>query len=254
MTIDISLGADKIITTEPAAYRANGTLFDGVNDWLTKTGALSGAVASKLLTGSLWFKNNDNTRNHILLRGNNDADGIKRFQIIAQSNGFFVVDGSRSTSAVTLQLFFSGFIDMLSWHHIMWSADLTNGARRHMYLDDVDVLEAGTHNNFDIDFPGGDRVSVGANFDSGSKTDGGAADLWWHPGPYLDLTVVANRRKFIDASGKPVFLGFTGDRPTGSAPPLFLSGVTADWHVNRGTGGGLIESGALSDAPSSPSD
>src|SRR3546814_7073174 len=43
-----------------------------------------------------------------------------------------------------------------------------------------------------------------------------------------------------------------GSTPTGSAPLVFLSGATASWHTNKGTGGGFTENGALTDAATDP--
>jgi hypothetical protein len=88
----------------------------------------------------------------------------------------------------------------------------------------------------------------------GRGSDGNAlisadmADLWYAPGVYIDFSVEMNRRKFISAAGKPVDLGSSGQRPTGSAPLVLLSGATEGWHINKGTGGGFIENGALTTA------
>jgi len=71
---------------------------------------------------------------------------------------------------------------------------------------------------------------------------------------FVDLSIEANRRKFIDAIGKPVDLGVDGSTPTGTAPLIFLSGTTIDWHTNKGSGGGFTEVGALTTATTSPSD
>ena len=84
---------------------------------------------------------------------------------------------------------------------------------------------------------------------SGSnKFNGDLADFWLDPGTYIDLSDPANRRKFRDASGNPVYLGADGSKPTGTAPDIFLSGNTEDWHTNKGTGGGFTENGALTDS------
>jgi hypothetical protein len=89
---------------------------------------------------------------------------------------------------------------------------------------------------------------IGSN-NGADKFNGDVADLWWAPGVYLDLTVTANRRKFISADRRPVPLGANGQTPTGSAPLIFLSGDLAAWHTNKGTGGGLTQTGALSETP-----
>ena len=79
------------------------------------------------------------------------------------------------------------------------------------------------------------------------------AELWYAPGVYIDLSVVANQRKFRTAAGKPAYLGPTGAIPTGTDPLVYMSGVTATWKTNKGTGGGFTEHGALADAGTTPS-
>lgn len=55
-------------------------------------------------------------------------------------------------------------------------------------------------------------------------------------GSALDLTDITNvRRKFIDASNKPVNLGSRGQHPTGTQPLLFFSGIFNSWRENKGS-------------------
>jgi hypothetical protein len=77
------------------------------------------------------------------------------------------------------------------------------------------------------------------------STTGGASQFWDGDIAYiyhnvvtaLDITDVANRRKFIDAAGDPVDLGSDGSTPTGSAPAFFLDGGAS--MSNNGSGGTL---------------
>jgi hypothetical protein len=78
------------------------------------------------------------------------------------------------------------------------------------------------------------------------------ADYYLNLATSFDLSVEANRRKFITACKSAVLLGATGSKPTGTAPILFQSGATEAWHTNKGTGGGFTENGALSTASSKP--
>lgn len=71
----------------------------------------------------------------------------------------------------------------------------------------------------------------------------GVADAWVaSPASFFDLTVVANRRKFINADLSLVDLGVDGSEPLGTAAPIFLTvrpGDTNPAHFisNNGTGG-----------------
>jgi len=255
--LDVALAAGVGLTTTPLGvapvvpYVANGVNFDGTNDFLSRGGDPTGSAASKLWTGSLWFKINNLTVNHTFYIAQTGVFGFAEVRLA--SNGFFVIEARQTSGASILQMFFSGFTDTASWHHILWSADLTNPARRHFILDDVEADEASRHLNFDIDFLNDDHL-IGARDDATNKAEADVADFWMLPGTYLDFSIEANRRLFRTSGGKPVDLGVDGSGPTGGAPLLYFSGPTDDWHTNKGTGGGFTETGALTDATSSPSD
>lgn len=79
------------------------------------------------------------------------------------------------------------------------------------------------------------------------------ADLWAsNTAAFVDLSVAANRQKFIYYDLLPADVGSTGQNPTGSTPPIFLhepiaSFNAADFALNLGTGGAYgIISGTLS--------
>lgn len=77
------------------------------------------------------------------------------------------------------------------------------------------------------------------------------ADAFWDtPSGFFDLDDEANRRKFINADGSPVFLGDNGQIPLGHSPLIYLSvptgGVATDFNINRGSlGGNFNGSGTL---------
>lgn len=79
---------------------------------------------------------------------------------------------------------------------------------------------------------------------SGALTSGaypGIGDVWCASPPgFVDLSVTANRRKFINADLSPVDLGATGTAPFGYQPSIYLSvrpgGVATDILINRGGG------------------
>jgi hypothetical protein len=69
------------------------------------------------------------------------------------------------------------------------------------------------------------------------------ADAWIsHTPDFVDLSVEANRRRFINRNLTPVDLGDTGTNPFGFLPALYMSvrsgGVPTDLGINRGVGGG----------------
>jgi len=142
-----------------------------------------------------------------------------------------------------------------AWHNFLGAITLAGVPTGKLYVDDVDVGSAS-----DL-FGSGGTVSVnGLSFYVANDTfdaylPAHMADLWIAPGQYLDLSVEANRRKFISATGKPVNLGAAGATPTGTAPAMFFhvahAGTPSDFGTNLGTGGaftlggGVTQTGAL---------
>lgn len=239
-------------------YSANAVDFDG-SDYLTRGAGLTDAADSKLLTVSFWINKQgaNGASEHIVhaaITGPTERNAIVKgggdnIQVVCRNSaGSIILNVGTATDS---------FEVADGWRHYLASFDLTSTAKRHIYVNDVDgydpTFPGTTYTNDTIDFTVNEWV-IGNRPDLARDLDAYLADLWIAPGVYIDFTVEANRRKFIDASGKPVYLGSDGSGPIGTAPLIFLSGPTADWHTNKGTGGGFTENGALTDAASSPSD
>jgi hypothetical protein len=158
-------------------------------------------------------------------------------------------DGINTTSIVK---FTSGGeqLDDTDWHHVLISVDTSNTSNRHVYFDDSSM--GGSWDIYTVDSIIDYTVQLNIGRRGVNNTrylKGYLADVWIDFDNYIDFSVEANRRKFISAAGLPVNLGSDGSLPTGSAPEVFLSGPAADWHTNKGTGGGFSEVGELTDAP-----
>lgn len=149
--------------------------------------------------------------------------------------------------------FDAAYVASNGWVHVIASWDLAVG-RGQLYINDADALDAGTKvvNDSDIDYTRGE-LAIAALPSGANGIAGDVAEFYLHLGASLDLSVTANRRRFIDGAGRPVDLGFNGSIPTGSPPTLFLTGPTGTWHLNRGKGGGMTLHGALATASSGPS-
>jgi hypothetical protein len=237
-------------------YRANAVAFDGVNDYLTRGAGLTGAADSKMFTFSAWLKTNADGVAYEWFNALTTVGGSTAlFRVVKQTSDRIALIGANSAQVTIVEL--RSAIDSVEaadgWVHILASCDLADTAKRHLYIDDVSDLAVVTYTDDTIDFTFADWA-VGAKASGTSKLNGDLADLWFEDGLYTDFSVAANRRKFITASLKPVYLGANGEIPTGTSPIVFLSGATASWEANKGTGGGFTENGALTDAATSPSD
>lgn len=127
----------------------------------------------------------------------------------------------------------------------------------HLYVDDVEDLSGGAI--FDgeaahtVDYTR-TEWAVGGRSDGANKLNGCLAEVFLDINEYIDLSIEANRRKFIDTNGKPVNLGVDGSIPFGSPPILYLANEASTFHTNLGTGGDFSVTGALVDCDTSPSD
>jgi hypothetical protein len=227
-------------------YRANAVNFDSVNDWLARLANLAGVVDGKELIVSFWFLaiTGDGADMTIAADGNL---GTGTFAIVRAASNKLQIVGYDAAGNLDLNLQSTSDIVVANGLvHILASVNLATGLGL-MYVDDVDDTDSAALVNDTIDWAGSGDFGIGAEPDGGAKLSADIADLYINFADSFDLSVVANRRKFISAAGKPVFLGADGSLPTGAAPAVFLSGPTADWHTNKGAGGGFTENGALTD-------
>ncbi|WP_374374491.1 hypothetical protein [Dongia sp.] len=138
---------------------------------------------------------------------------------------------------------------------VSWKTDLPAGEKIvQIYRADQDVVGAvddyGPSFNAQL---GSDPIRIFAD----TPYDGDIAELWFDDS-FIDFSILANRRKFMNDEGKPIDLGADGSLPTGNAPLIYLSvrpgDTAADFLVNRGTGNNFTQSGVLTLADTSPSD
>jgi hypothetical protein len=140
----------------------------------------------------------------------------------------------------------------------MGSFDLTDTAKRHLYVGDSSELSVTAWSNEAMDFTAGDW-SVALSPDLSAEADIELGPMWYAPGRYIDFSVAANRRKFFSATGKPVDAGGDGSIPTGLPPLVYLrcmdGAAASTFGNNLGTGGAMTISGSpLGIATTSPSD
>lgn len=162
------------------------------------------------------------------------------------------IQGMNASGAQVIEYESDELLATDQWNHVLISVDASASALE-VYINDVldtnyiSVTPANGDINLNIN-----EYAAGEFAGGGDTLIAGLSQLWFETNTYLDLSVQANRRNFIDADGNPVYLGADGSLPTGSAPDIFLSGDTADWHTNKGTGGGFTENGALTTSTTSP--
>lgn len=233
--------------------------FDGTNDYLLRGANLTGIADSKQLTLVSW------------LRFDTLAFGQRMFGGAANliSNASRGIAWSVASGNITLLVrdASAGIVSQIShtysatgvWNCFLLSMDFSNSALRHFYQNNASVAPSwGAYLNVAVGYSASVDWVVGAAPDGTQKMNGGMGPLWFKSGVYVDFSVEANRRKFISASGKPIYLGSNGGRPGLGIPDVYLNlddgEAAANYATNRGTGGNFSVTGALSTYPSSPSD
>lgn len=236
-----------------AGYSANAVRFDGTNDYLERGAAWTGAADGEDFIFSCWFnfKGADGAINWVLGDDNSYAHRTE----IQRTAGNQIEVSTRAPSGGTYKqrIVTTGtFLLADGWKHLLVSVD-SSATTQHVYINDVsDSPSASTNLTGTISFTQATQDIGKSTFNHPLNAD--IAELYWAPKQFLDFSNVSNRRKFIDANGKPVDLGSDGSTPTGVAPIALFTGATSGWHTNAGSGGGTTEFGALTDGTDSPSD
>lgn len=249
-----------VIALAPSGFTVDAVTFDGTVTYLSRASAFTGASQSGQMIFSAWvaFENNTGDTQAVFVNPSSEAIGAYRL-----AGGTFAVDAYESTFTDGVTAETTGSIAIGStYHHILIAVDTnktTGNFIANIYVDDVlssTIVSQSGANLTTLEFDGTDWY-VGRT-GGGGWLSGSLAELYVAFGQYLDLSVEANRRKFITAGGKPVDLGSDGSTPTGTAPTVYLSvrpgDAASDFAINRGTGGDFTENGTLTLAATSPSD
>jgi len=227
-----------------AAGQAEATDFDGsTTDWLEKTSDLTGNSDPKTFTFSCFV---------YAAKDGNNVSGL-----LASSGQFVILLGSDGTSlglrgyssGEALPAFYADWpvntLALETFHHLLISISVVgaNTAKRHVYLNDVDITTDGNWNDggsWFNDYPINTTSTdwnVAATSASSQSLKGRIAHLYLDY-TYRDLSVEGNRRLFIDADLKPV------TPPSGSI--LYLPMTDPDTvQVNSGTGGDFTLNGTV---------
>ena len=235
----------------------------GGTDFLTKTSGVTGMNDNKTFTFSSWF----------FLSSAFTGPGCFMSNFVAPSNlGPFyltvntsnkiickagVSGGGEGVHAIPENTVLSSTtITEGTWHHLLISFDAAT-TTFHLYLDDVDDSASPTTYNHAIEWDAVEytaacyKTAFGGGYQY--KWYGDLSDFWFDT-TYLDISTTSNRRKFIDASKKPVNLNSDGSGPTGNSPDIFFAGDVTPWQAgtNHGTMGGFDQNGSVSNSTNEP--
>jgi len=261
--INIGVGAGA------SGYLPLSVRMDGVNDGATRSTDWTGLADGNIVTGSFWFRRTGNFNSAAAPNYIYNETGSKGLQIWFNTSNQLSIQGKNSAATVKILQDTNTQITDSNWHHVVFSFDTRNTTTKYIYLDDALDMASGAgacggsncvwSNSAPnaIAFSGNAPLGIFCNSTcvAADRAALDVADFWLDFNTYMDLSVAANRRKFINASLQPVFLGADGSLPTGQSPIIFFSGYYDNRFLstNHGTGGSpdTID-GALSVAPYGP--
>lgn len=186
--------------SQESADIAEAIDFDGTNDFLTRTGGLTGITDGKTFTLSFWlWAPNTPTQGQIIC---NTGSSPQRFAFYVSSNNVNMRGYDASGSILLQGSFFYGFA-INTWNHILVSFDMANTDNRFIYINDVDQGGASfnAYVNGNIDFTNGDW-RIGAIDASTALYKTRFSNVYFDR-TYRNLSITANRRLFVTADLKP---------------------------------------------------
>ena len=229
-------------------FSPQGVTFDATNDYSTRGAALTGAAASKLLTFSGWFRRAASGVTERLIRTNGAELNIS----FGTNNRILITaENAAGTQILNAQLLLE--ITDTNWHHVSWSSDQSDAAKRHAYIDGAAVtISASIYTDDLIAFNAATDWAIGASTSGGAKYNGSLSEWLLKDATYIDLSIAANRQKFYN--GGPVDPGSDGATALGVAARIYMKGDAAVWNAgtNAGTGGNFTMTGAVVDASTDP--
>lgn len=247
--------ANMVVTFTPGVTALeNGVVFDGTNDWLGDQ-STSGETDSKTLLISGWLKPNGKQVSGDFL-ANIASD---RFSIFfgdggdATTNDISIRARNAALSIILLQRT-DNLLVADQWNHFLFNFDLATAVAQG-YINNAAVTfdGGGTLTNDTIDFTSTTGIAIGSIIGGATNlTDGALQEIWIGFGQSLDISVEANRLKFITADGLPADLGSDGSIPTSTQPTIYLRNEFSTFQNNLGSLGGFTENGALTDEGTKP--
>ena len=227
-------------------YVANAVDFDGSNDYVSRD-SLSSVIDGTDGIFTCFFRLDGGNANNILILNLRATGPTDKILVYRNSANKIIVNFSSQLKITSSSTFLAGS----GWHSLLLSWNATS---EHLRIDDADEETLVTNNGTVHDYTSGtDLTQVGAQ--SGSlKWNGCLSEVYFNTVDFLDFSVEANRRLFVDGDNKPVNLGSDGSVPTGNQPAIYLNGDASNFQTNQGFGGDFTVTGSLDNCDTGPSD
>lgn len=219
-----------------------GAVFDGTNDSFRIAGGLT-THNSSWMTFGMKFRLNGIDKNQDIIH----IGGNKLAVWITNGNEFRVFLRSPSSSTVVGEIYQdTGVVSALTTDTVYTVLAARQGTTRQIYINDTSCLKSGEVS--DSGTAGHTATPVGV-MGSNSATPNDKCDmdlrwLYWVSGVFIDLDVSGNRALFSDAN---MDTSTDGSEISATTPEILLNGTFDQFTTNKGDGGDLGFSGALTE-------
>ena len=240
-------GTLKLASTTPDTPSVEAVEYAGiaVADYLSR-GQLTGVSDSKSGTLSFWMRSPDlslTSFNTIIATNNRCVVWVS-----AASGIFLRLKTASNTTLIDAYVVSASNIPLAQQVNVTLSWDLAT-ASLDCYVQDVDAKVAPSITDGTIDYTGGDFDLFGD--DGFSFFNGSISEPFFQAGLYLDLSIEANRRKFITSDLTPANTRQL-HAVSGLAPHVYLPNPAATVELNLGSGGDFTKNGTPVDATGTP--
>ena len=210
---------------------------DGGPDYASYSGSL-GLSDSKLWSCAFFFKLKSAATNMTFFGGGDDLL-LTRWRVGTQgatSDKVFFLGHVTPATGVLNYTTAATFTSTTVWNSILFSVDLSDTGKRHVYVNDaVDSGTWTTYTDSVMSFSEADRYRVGDNIVVASvPLDAYISHVWDFPGKYIDWSIEANRRCFVRPDLTPAPLLIDGSCAASASPTFWFP--DGDPTNNRGTG------------------
>ena len=224
----------------PDGTEGSSTFFDGSGDHITKSSDLTGNSDGKTFTFSFWIKPTPNNTNDMRIY-HTSGSWKNEIKYSTSSGRLFVAFFANESSGGTVFEIQNPDRRMVedAWNHVIFSADMTDTSKRHLYINDLAAQPSYTFNNQTIDFTRSTHA-IGDDLTSSTGDYRGYMAHFYFDKTYRDLSVESNRRTFINAN-----LGSSSEATLSALNPIVYLPMTTGYSVgeNEGTGGDFSTSG-----------
>ena len=216
----------------PTGAIGSSTKFENYNESFNKSSDLTGNSDGKTFTFSFWIYPTPENNNTMKIY--HTSGSWKNTISWSPSGTIFVSFFNNESSGGTV--FEIQNPDLVcpsnTWSHVIFSADMSDTTKRHLYINDSEATPSWSYSNQTIDWTRTNHA-IGDDLTSSTGNFNGYMAHFFFDKTYRNLSVTSNRRYFIDDAK-----GSTSPSTQSALNPLIYLPMTSDYSVGQNLGSG----------------